>query len=73
MITRRGLLRGLGTLLAAPAIVKASSLMAISPIPVWHEWEVYLGEDGFYAIGAMEDLADVIYPEFSPSQRKHKP
>lgn len=33
MLTRRGLLRGLGAVLAAPAIVRASSLMAISQVP----------------------------------------
>lgn len=32
MITRRGLIAGLGVLLAAPAIVRASSLM---PLSVW--------------------------------------
>jgi hypothetical protein len=31
--SRRGFLRGIGALLAAPAIVRASSLMAISPLP----------------------------------------
>lgn len=33
MLTRRGLIRGLGTLLVAPAIVRASSLM---PVSVYH-------------------------------------
>ncbi len=32
-LTRRGLLTGLASLLAAPAIVRASSLMAIKPVP----------------------------------------
>lgn len=34
MITRRGLITGLGTLLCAPAIVRVSSLM---PVSVWRE------------------------------------
>ena len=34
MITRRGLIAGLGTLLAAPAIVRVSSLM---PVKAWAE------------------------------------
>lgn len=33
MIGRRGLLRGLGALLAAPAIVRASSLMPVRSLP----------------------------------------
>jgi hypothetical protein len=34
MLTRRGLLRGLGAVIAAPAIVRVSSLMALSPVPL---------------------------------------
>lgn len=33
MLSRRGLIRGLGALIAAPAIVRASSLMTISLLP----------------------------------------
>jgi hypothetical protein len=32
MLTRRGLIRGMGALLAAPAIVRASNLMAVNPV-----------------------------------------
>lgn len=34
MLTRRGLIRGLGALIAAPAIVRASSLM---PLSLWKD------------------------------------
>lgn len=36
MITRRGLIGGLASLLAAPAIVKATSLMPIKAMPQGH-------------------------------------
>lgn len=32
--SRRGLLIGLGAIIAAPAVVRATSLMAIKPLPV---------------------------------------
>lgn len=32
--SRRGFLAGFGTILAAPAIVRASSLMALKPLPL---------------------------------------
>lgn len=45
MINRRGFLRGAATFLAAPAIVRASSLMAIKPlqlmlgdVPIYNDW-----------------------------------
>ncbi len=40
MITRRSLFGGLGALLAAPAIVRASSLMAIRPWQTPIEWRL---------------------------------
>jgi hypothetical protein len=44
--SRRGFLRGVGALLAAPAIVRASSLMAISPLPKrpWYD-PIYLFDE----------------------------
>src|SRR5690349_137089 len=39
LVTRRGFLGGLGLLLAAPAIVKAASLMPVRQLPL--EWEPY--------------------------------
>lgn len=38
MIDRRTLLTGLGALIAAPAIVRASSLMPIKALPPTGEW-----------------------------------
>jgi hypothetical protein len=35
MTSRRGFLFGLTSLFAAPAIVRASSLMVIKPLPLW--------------------------------------
>lgn len=42
MIGRRGFLRGAGALLAAPAIVRAASLMPVSvaPVPIEAYWSV---------------------------------
>lgn len=48
MLSRRGLLTGLASLLAAPAIVRASSLMPVkelSPDP-FEGWRVYKWNDG---------------------------
>lgn len=57
MITsRRGLLLGFGSVLAAPAIVRASSLM---PVKVWRETPV-LGPD----ITATEVMR-YVHPQFS--------
>ena len=76
MLTRRGLLRGLGAVLAAPAIVRASSLMAISPLPMtldeaatvaWAEtvsrYGMILRVTGFDAYGRLR-VEDII-PDFS--------
>lgn len=47
MITRRGLITGMASLFVAPAIVRASSIMAIKPLPlvvepeyVWREYHI---------------------------------
>ena len=50
--SRRGLLLGLGALVAAPAIVRASSLMKVSPIAPYRtpseRWaDLYLTDDNF--------------------------
>lgn len=72
--TRRGLITGLGALfLAAPAIVRASSLMPVSSKnlgidPLWREWTA-VGPDGkilqqwllkvqYRIIGAIEAAED---------------
>lgn len=39
-MNRRGFLRGVGALIAAPAIVRVSSLMAVSPLPA--DWPMIL-------------------------------
>ena len=53
LIHRRGLLGGLGALFAAPAIVRASSLMpvkAIDDMPLWGKSPM---------MGALEDLQQI--------------
>jgi hypothetical protein len=62
LISRRGLIAGIGSLLAAPAIVRASSLMpvkAFTPLPTgafyWREWKACT--DGLLAYPSIGPLA----------------
>lgn len=41
MLTRRGLITGLASLLAAPAVVRASSLMPVKALPPEYTHEVW--------------------------------
>ena len=58
--TRRGLLFGLGSLIAAPAVVRAESLMKISGLII-PEVKIYSAPEVIYGSGLRLDLANLIY------------
>lgn len=56
MLNRRSLITGLISLVAAPAIVRAGSLMPVKALPLVEESFEF---SGFYSLIPMLDLADV--------------
>jgi hypothetical protein len=63
MTTRRGFIAGIGTLLCAPAIVRASSLM---PVSFWRDTR-FLGTDITQSDIWQKFIAEEVLP---PAQRK---
>ena len=63
MLTRRGLLRGLGAVLAAPAIVRASSLMAISPVEPSSLWRELIDSEMFASFPGFPPKSLIVSPE----------
>lgn len=57
MLDRRTLLTGLSAIIAAPAIVRASSLMAIKALPEVGYMVAYIGNSPF-AIESTREMAD---------------
>ena len=51
MITRRGIISGIGAIIAAPAIVRVESIMPVKAIASWSEPHVtMLGDTIFFAV-----------------------
>lgn len=65
MISRRSLITGLVSLVAAPAIVRASSLMAVKPVPLYtakvSEWNSVRWVDTEHDT-LWQQIAEDIYP-----------
>ncbi len=76
-VSRRGILRGALSLLAAPAIVRASSLMAVKPLPanpfalqrseMWYRMREMIDLRELYQ-QQWQEIADlIIYPPIVPT------
>lgn len=68
VMDRRSFLRGAGALLAAPAIVRASSLMALSPVPLVLPAPIGgWGEPQFFTLSP--EMADLLRRRMIDAQR----
>jgi hypothetical protein len=72
MIQRRRFMAGLGTLFAAPAIVRAASLMPVSvvrpPLSLAMTWDIYL--DKILAPAAAKLAADIMEDVLTTGQAR---